>query len=75
MLQLRVFGSVQAMGDVADRLEEIPGSRHVLIALRTWSSELTPSSQALAGGRLGVSMGNDAAQVPGVRLLRTCHHP
>lgn len=30
MLQLRVFGSTQAMADVADRLDEIPGSRHVM---------------------------------------------
>lgn len=30
MLQLRVFGPTQTMADVADRLEEIPGSRHVI---------------------------------------------
>jgi uncharacterized hydrophobic protein (TIGR00271 family) len=30
MLQLRVFGSTQAMAEVADRLDETPGSRHVM---------------------------------------------
>ncbi len=30
MLQLRVFGAAAAMADVAARLEEIPGSRHVV---------------------------------------------
>src|SRR5436305_2889544 len=30
MLQLRVFGASQAMTDVAQRLQEIPGARHVI---------------------------------------------
>ncbi len=30
MLQLRVFGAAPAMADVAERLQEIPGSRHVI---------------------------------------------
>ena len=30
MLQLRVFGSADAMADLADGLEQIPGSRHVI---------------------------------------------
>ena len=30
MLQLRVFGAASAMADVAARLQEIPGSRHVV---------------------------------------------
>ncbi len=30
MLQLRVFGASPAMGDVAVRLQQIPGSRHVI---------------------------------------------
>jgi uncharacterized hydrophobic protein (TIGR00271 family) len=30
MLQLRVFGAAPAMADVAERLQDIPGSRHVI---------------------------------------------
>lgn len=30
MLQLRVFGAATAMADVAERLQEMPGSRHVI---------------------------------------------
>ena len=30
MLQLRVFGTSQQLGDIAARLREIPGTRHVV---------------------------------------------
>ncbi len=30
MVQVRVFGASQAMSQVADRLQQIPGSRHVI---------------------------------------------
>ena len=41
MLQLRVFGSTQAMAAVADRLEEIPGSRHVMRTMDGGSGRCT----------------------------------
>jgi hypothetical protein len=30
VLELRVFGATQAMADVADRLDKVPGSCHVI---------------------------------------------
>ncbi|MCL2418057.1 MAG: DUF389 domain-containing protein, partial [Conexibacteraceae bacterium] len=40
MLQLRVFGAAPAMADVAERLQRIPGARHVI---RTGNGDGEPS--------------------------------
>lgn len=63
MLQLQVFGSTQAMADVAEGLEEIPGSRHVMRTVDGGSGRCVVTADlvedavdaALAGvNRLGV---------------------
>jgi hypothetical protein len=72
MLQLRVFGSTQAMANVAERLEEIPGSRHVMRTVDGGSGRCIVTADlvddavdaALAGvNRLGVPT-EDLALLP-----------